>query len=524
MLERPSWSKGWLLLALLYSPLTFAVNGNTSTCYPPSGNQYFNTAGEALAACLADCVDGQNDQTCVRTDETSSFAYYRWEENGPANQWGTGYVFPGIDGCPVGDNFVSPGVCDGSGGGSSSGGGGSSSSSSSSSSGGGTVYGSCNFQEAIAAQEAAVSYPVAPDSLYSKAQLSQAQLQAGEVDLQTTVTKHCVPVPGLTSAATEETLHCLATDYIVQQLDSDMNITTTSYSTLQTAGEVDASSYIGCGQTTQGNNTANLGDYASTTTDTNIDDLGNTTVETESCLTTRNYSSTTGTTEVCDVCTISVNGGPSSLTSTCMYEAGDTTNEQTGDSGSGTVDSNGNLTGGTPGTVVGTGGTGTDSDGNTTGSGGTGDNAELISAINDLKTAIEEQEIGGCDDPNGCEDFAEIIEDFDVQVVLNDMTTSLTSVTDFFSSQESELTTVAGDPGGLVDGGVTTTGIEGLGGWISVGNCTDVSYALPGNFPPFVIECDDLLPIKTLLTLAFNLMLLVWLRDIWMRPSSAPGG
>lgn len=364
-----------------------------------------------------------------------------------------------------------------------------------------------------------VGVPVSPQAFTTIAALSVSDLLNGSIDLTNTTETYCHQFTNYNDSSGEELLECELTISTSYTLNDDFNVVGTQ--TISNIAETEISTNANCGITSSNTSSFDLSQYGIHDEQNVYDQNGNPiSINTSTCYTTRNYSSTTGNTEICEICVISENGFPptQSVTESCTSAAGDQTFAQDGDGGTGTLGTSGEYvqgsvgsgsTTGTAGTAPGTGTTQTQTTGN----------EDLIQAIAGLQAAIEAEEAATCDDPNGCEDFAEIIEDYDGVGDIDSITSAWDAITAAFTDQETDLTNVANNTGSLTSG-VSSGDIGTIDSLFPTGNgCTPFVIDL-GEFGSGTIGCDKLNQIKTILTVFLWLYVLLHLRNVIFRPAA----
>lgn len=259
------------------------------------------------------------------------------------------------------------------------------------------------------------------------------------------------------------------------------------------------------------NDTTNILAPSSTETETSVEDTGTQEVTT-SQYEGKTYDPTTNTTSNCQTVVTATNitgsgtfgdssnnGVTTSLS--CVTEQGDTT---IAGEGSGTI------------TVVNPDGTVTT---NTNNGGVTATpQADIVASIEGIEGLQEELE-GLCDDPNGCEDFEEILESYDSTAIDNEisdagdlMSGSLNDFVDGFINDtgdvEANLTGSAPDSGADLWPQVVTS--------FQAGSCAD--YELSFAQGSGTISCSDTSVVRIILTATLWLLVLSRLRYIVTRP------
>lgn len=377
-------SKGWLLLALFV--LTSETQADHSVCTIANFDPkflYYETHAEAQAACAA--IKGSG---CAVTGGTDYYC-------GGVRNWQTNYWRATGTICPEGESMdPTTGVCEDDGGGGS----------------------GCDNPIAVCTDPGPrglmAGAPHLPDVNYKLFPLTSSEAASGLVTRDNTGLIECATFNQYCDSSGEQPLECTWTLYTDFQLTDDNNIRRVRY--IGDVADTDISNQINCN--TQFNDTQSWDIFqsAQTETETTTDDQGQSTTQTQSCATTRNYNATSGVTQVCQVCQTKIDGALVSTTESCYNESGDTTNNQDGEEGTGTATTDGNGTqyvpgSGSAGSYAGTDGTGAGPEtGNTTSGASVGDDAELIAALESLTEALEEEAEGGPCDPEQ-PDYAECV-------------------------------------------------------------------------------------------------------------------
>lgn len=487
----PRGVRTYAYLALFSMMATFSSSAQAISCDGPAPRdvEYYATPAEAQAACEAastayEFADGscaeylsfESGQTSYTCSPAASFPI----ANETTNVW-HGANNP----CPAGESpNPSTGVCEPDG-----------------------LPGSCNDP---AIQASLASVPIFPSVNYSYSEIPSSVFFNGDtVDLVSGYNIYCQQVTGYIDPSTEQTLECKWTEHSVNKLNDDFLIRNEMFADGFIATTI--SGDIECG--TSGSfvsETVDLTQYAEKTEESVTDGSGTTTTE-QSCWETRVYMSTTQVTEVCTICQTLVDGLPSNLTESCVDQNGDTTSDQgadggTGDySGGGFVSTSGAGTSGTTGTTPESGGTLSTA---------TGANADVVTAVGTLTEEIE-----ACNEAGGCEDFEEILEDYDGTADTTSITDAWQAIIDALTDEETDLTNVSQNPDGLTTG-LDAGSITGFASWWpNGGSCTNFVIDF-GQYGSGSIDCTHLETIKAIVTVFMWLWVLIHLRSVIFRPSA----
>ena len=117
-----------------------------------------------------------------------------------------------------------------------------------------------------------------------------------------------------------------------------------------------------------------------------------------------------------------------------------------------------------------------------------------------------------CDDPNGCEDFAEITTSYDTASDLNAVSDFLSDITSWFGTQESDLGSL--DPSSLLPSGSEGNVSDIANVLPSGGGCTPYTASMP-NGETLTIDCDVFDTIKGVVTFALWASLLLYIRAVF---------
>ena len=139
-----------------------------------------------------------------------------------------------------------------------------------------------------------------------------------------------------------------------------------------------------------------------------------------------------------------------------------------------------------------------------------------IEGIDELLAEIE----GLCDDPNGCEDFAEILEAYDAAQTDSSIAASTTTLSDAVTALETGISGTTAES--LVTGiGVITDGTTQAFNVFTSVSCS--AFVLPFEGGAESISCSDTEGLRIVITLMAWLYLVMHLRQILTRPSAFSG-
>lgn len=489
--------KGWLLLALLFTSQVYAVtcdDGGESFYQTNSEGQLFiiNLTGGFTASNVTTSQNYPNTRqaTCHPNAGLGTSHLFHWPINVCTAPLQYGPTHPDADanGC------YDPNA--------------------------GLPSASCNQQEIIDIITGTAGMPNEPDASYLKAPIAAEVFFGDAIDLTDVTDYVCQTIPGYTDLSGEEPLECRWGQRVRQELSDDFELIQISFVTGITDTEI--SNDLLCGTQESSTQSFDISQYGQETEITTTDpDTGTILTEKSACYTTSSYQA--GNTKTCLICenSTTTNGpGPGTLniTQQCETKAGDHTLSQDGSSGTGTVDGSGNF-------VTGSGGAGTAGTAGTTPSGAAqttdASNQDVVNALGDLATSLDNLEPGqGCDDPDGCEDFAEIIENYDGTTFDAGVSTAIDSLTTQFTTEETDLTSVSTNPESLVGVGVQSGQIENIVDVFPTGSCQNMSLEFFPGHQNVLLECDDMSFIQSLLNLAMLLATIAYLRSVWMRPAT----
>ena len=126
---------------------------------------------------------------------------------------------------------------------------------------------------------------------------------------------------------------------------------------------------------------------------------------------------------------------------------------------------------------------------------------------------------GVCVNPNGCEDFAEILVTYDESGTDSTILGWIENIDGLLQAETDELTSVSNDPGSL-GSSLDPSGLNGLGGMVPGGGGACQTFTLNTMAGELQIDCEVFSSIQLILTFALWAAVGLYLRQVFLRPAT----